>query len=252
MTHVSDEKDFERIVDGQSNVLVEFYAPWCGHCKSLQPEWDLASASYEPSDEVILAAVDATQAPALAKKFGVKGYPTIKYFPKGSKEAQEYSGGRTADTIVKWINEKVGTAKKVKLPPSAVTTLTKDNFESLVLGKRAALVEFYAPWCGHCKTLAPIYEKLALAYAGDSKSILIGKVDATEEQQLAAKYDVQGFPTVRYFPADLSEPDSTPYEGPRELDAMVKYVNEQAGLSRTVDGKLVPTAGRVARLDEVR
>ncbi len=140
VTHVSDEKEFERIVDGQAHVLVEFYAPWCGHCKNLAPEWELASASYEPSDEIMLVAVDATIAPALAKKFGVKGYPTIKYFPKGSKEAQDYTGGRTADTIVKWINEKVGTAKKVRLPPSAVTTLTKDNFESMVLGKRAALV----------------------------------------------------------------------------------------------------------------
>ena len=112
---------------------------------------------------------------------------------------------------------------------------------------------FFCPHtrCGHCKSLAPIYEKLARAYAGDSKSIVIGKVDATEEQQLASKYNIQGFPTVRFFPADLSEPYPEPYEGPRELDAMVHFVNEHTGLSRTVEGKLLPTAGRVTRLDEV-
>lgn len=49
------------------------------------------------------------------------------------------------------MNEKVGTSRKVKVAPSAVTTLTSDNFDELALGSRAALVEFYAPWCGHCK-----------------------------------------------------------------------------------------------------
>ena len=51
----------------------------------------------------------------------------------------------------RYINEKVGTSKKIKAAPSHVITLTADNFDSYVLGKKAALVEFYAPWCGHCK-----------------------------------------------------------------------------------------------------
>ncbi len=98
-----------------------------------------------------IAAVDATQAQSLASKYGVQGYPTIKFFPKGSTTPEEYQGGRTADTIVKWVNDKVGTTRKVKTAPSFVTTLTSDNFDQFVGGNKAALVEFYAPWCGHCK-----------------------------------------------------------------------------------------------------
>lgn len=119
-----------------------------------------------------LAAVDATQAQELADKYGVKGYPTLKYFPKGSIVAEDYEGGRTAETIVKydaqlhcktcstpfhvvfvccrWVNEKVGTNRKVKVPPSHVAALTTETFDSTVLGSKAALVEFYAPWYVYC------------------------------------------------------------------------------------------------------
>ena len=53
--------------------------------------------------------------------------------------------------ISRWVNKEIGTNKKIKLAPTFVTTLTTDNFDKHVLGKKAALVEFYAPWCGHCQ-----------------------------------------------------------------------------------------------------
>ena len=189
--HLTDA-NFDTVVDGSQNILVEFYAPWCGHCKNLAPEWESAAASFSPSDGIIIAAVDASTYSEIGTRFSVQGFPTIKYFAKGSKEPVEYEGGRTADTIVQWVNEKIGTDKKVKSVPSAVTVLTKENFEQQVQGSKAALVEFYAPWCGHCKSLTPIYEKLAQAYAGDAKSIVIGKVDATAETELGTnKHPIQ-------------------------------------------------------------
>jgi protein disulfide-isomerase A6 len=84
------------------------------------------------------------------------------------------------------VNNKIGTSKKIKAVPTAVTVLTTDNFDAHVLGKKAALVEFYAPWCGHCKELTPKYERLAQIYAGD-KNVLIGKVDATEHESLGSR-----------------------------------------------------------------
>ena len=80
---------------------VEFFAPWCGHCKNLEPHWK--SAAGELKGKVKLGAVDATVHQGLAGQYGVRGYPTIKFFPAGIKgEAQEYDGGRTSDDIVKW------------------------------------------------------------------------------------------------------------------------------------------------------
>jgi len=243
-----NSENFKSTVDGSTNVLVEFFAPWCGHCKNLAPEWKIAGETFQPSDDVVIAAVDATASPDLAKEYGVSGYPTIKFFAKGSEKAEDYGGGRTADTIVKWVNDKIGTSRRVKVAPSAVTTLTSDNFDELALGSKAALVEFYAPWCGHCKSLAPKYESLANVFAGD-KDVLIAKVDATEESDLANRFGVSGYPTLKFFPAGSAVP--VDYNEARELDDLVKFINTQAGTTRNSDGSLTAEAGRIASLDAV-
>ena len=126
------------------------------------------------------------------------------------------------------------------------TNNTNNMLIRLTSGK-GALVEFYAPWCGHCKQLTPKYEKLAQVFAGE-KDVLVAKVDATEENDLANKYDVSGYPTIKFFPKDGSEPVS--YEGAREVEDFVKYINEKAGTLRTPEGNLMPEAGRVKELDE--
>lgn len=96
----------KEVLDSKDMWLVEFYAPWCGHCKKLAPEWAKAASTLK--GKVKLGAVDATQFQELANRYGVRGYPTIKYFPAGSKlDAEEYDGGRTADDIIAWAENKL-------------------------------------------------------------------------------------------------------------------------------------------------
>jgi protein disulfide-isomerase A6 len=81
-----------------------------------------------------------------------------------------------ADDLVAFINGKVGTSKRIKKAPTAVVDLTPDNFDAVINAPGVAkFVEFYAPWCGHCKSLAPTWEKLATVFAGD-KEVVIAKV----------------------------------------------------------------------------
>lgn len=81
--------------------MVEFYAPWCGHCKALEPEWNTAARDLK--GKVKFAKVDATENEQLARRFGVQGYPTIKYFDYGDKasaaDAKPYEGARDAAGI---------------------------------------------------------------------------------------------------------------------------------------------------------
>jgi protein disulfide-isomerase A6 len=243
--------DFDDVVGQKGKAaLVEFYAPWCGHCKNLAPEWKIAGETFQPDDNIVIAAVDATENQDLAGRFGVQGYPTIKYFPAGSQEAEEYTGGRTADTIVSWVNDKIGTRRVVKKPPSAVADLTTASFDNVAMDPtKTVFVEFYAPWCGHCKSLAPKYEDLAKTFAGDT-DVIIAKVDATAHSELGQRFDVSGFPTLKMFPKEGKE-YPIPYEAARELPEMIDFVNEHAGTKRLPDGSLSPDVGRIAEIDEM-
>ena len=86
--------------------LVEFFAPWCGHCKNLEPHWKAAAS--ELKGKVKLGALDATVHTSVSNKFGIRGFPTIKYFAPGSdaSDALDYDGGRTTSDIVSWASAK--------------------------------------------------------------------------------------------------------------------------------------------------
>lgn len=99
-------KGFDAHLQANKHTLVEFYAPWCGHCKKLTPEYEKAAT--ELKGKVSLAKVDATEEKELASKYNVKGFPTLVWF-EDAKEV-EYDGGRTSDTIVEWVRSMTGPA----------------------------------------------------------------------------------------------------------------------------------------------
>jgi protein disulfide-isomerase A1 len=89
---VLTDETFSHALEHHPTMLVEFYAPWCGHCKTLAPEYAKAAQTLEKSDlQVKLAKVDATVNKAVAEKFEVKGFPTLVFFKNGVQS--EYTGG---------------------------------------------------------------------------------------------------------------------------------------------------------------
>jgi protein disulfide-isomerase A6 len=102
---------------------------------------------------------------------------------------------------------------------SPVVKLTKDNFKKLVIDSDDLwFVEFFAPWCGHCKTLAPSWEKAAKSLKGVIK---LGAVDMTTDQDAGAAYGIQGFPTIKFFGFDKSKPAD--FSGGRDADSIINY-----------------------------
>uniref|UniRef100_H0YU55 Protein disulfide-isomerase n=1 Tax=Taeniopygia guttata TaxID=59729 RepID=H0YU55_TAEGU len=187
---VLNDANFDTFTADKDTVLLEFYAPWCGHCKQFAPEYEKIAKTLKENDPPIpVAKIDATAATSLSSRFDVSGYPTIKILKKG--QAVDYDGSRTEDAIVAKVREV--SDPNWTPPPEATLVLTQDNFDEVVNDADIILVEFYAPWCGHCKRLAPEYEK--------------------------------AYPTLKIFrkgkPYD--------YSGPREKYGIVDYMIEQAG-----------------------
>lgn len=133
---VLTDKNFEEALNLQPDLLVEFYAPWCGHCKKLAPEYSKAAKKLKESDPPIrIAKVDATANTKLASTYKVEGYPTLKYFV--NKEPNEYTGGRTEETITSWVLK--------RHTPSLSKFSSLSSFESFSKSHKVTAVLFSSP-----------------------------------------------------------------------------------------------------------
>jgi protein disulfide-isomerase A1 len=124
--------NFDTEIAKYENILVEFYAPWCGHCQQLAPEYSAAAKTLaEANPPQYLAKVDVIENKELGERFGIDGFPDLKWFVNGVPS--EYPGGRTAAEFVGWIKKETG-------PPS---TEADDEAISKLLDVYMIAVVFY-------------------------------------------------------------------------------------------------------------
>ncbi|CAI5465358.1 unnamed protein product [Closterium sp. Yama58-4] len=230
--------------------FVKFYTPWCGHCKRLAPEWERLAAAFRSSVYVHIAQVDCDAHKELCSQFGVTGYPTLKWFPRNSLTPETYTGDREVEKLLEFVNQKSGS--RATLPagkPSLVVELTPDNFTEIVKDKtKHVLLEFYAPWCGMCKSLAPDYEVLAETFQYEP-DIVIAKFDADKYKGTVEKYKIKGYPELRWYPKDNKK--GVPYKTSRNLQPMIDFVNAMTNSMRKKGGLLDDDVGRIKDLDKI-
>jgi len=117
-----------------------------------------------------------------------------------------------------------------------VKVLTTENFDSWVGSQKVSLVEFYAPWCGHCKQLKPAYALAATELKEKGSSARLAKVDATKEQSLGSRFGVSGYPSLKVFRARKGVPKATEYKGGRSQVEIVSYMTKQEQPGSTLLG----------------
>ncbi|KAE9531198.1 hypothetical protein AGLY_010404 [Aphis glycines] len=203
------DSDFDSSVAEYDTSLVMFYAPWCGHCKKLKPEFEKAAKSLLKEDPpVILAKVDCTEAgKEVCNKFGVSGYPTLKIFRNG-EVSKEYNGPRDSAGIVKYMKSQVG--------PSSKDLSSEDIIKNFLSKDDVVVVGFFETETDLKGKFIQLANKLR-------EKVNFGH---TTSQSVIDKYNYKNN-VVLYRPKHLSnkfEPDFVIYDGEETTLALEAWI----------------------------
>lgn len=210
---------FDNVIASNDFVLVEFYAPWCGHCKSLAPEYAKAATKLlEEESPIKLAKVDATQEQDLAEFYKVKGYPTLIFFKKGN--TVEYNGGRQADDIVAWLKKKTG--------PPAIEVASAEQAKEVIAANNVVILGFF-PDQGSDKAVtflntAGLVDDQIFAVVTDEK--VIEELEAQPEDVILYKNFED--PRVKYEGKSFTEDDLKSWVFVQSMPTIVEFSHETA------------------------
>ncbi|EEY23823.1 disulfide-isomerase A6 [Verticillium alfalfae VaMs.102] len=210
-----DGKSYDRLI-AQSNYtsIVEFYAPWCGHCKNLQPAYEKAAKSLEGLAKVAAVDCDDDANKPLCGQFGIQGFPTLKIIRPGKKSGkpavEDYNGPRTATGIVDALVDKINNHVK------KVTDKDLDAFVASGTDKPRAIL------FTEKGTTSPLLRSIAI----DFLDVITIAQARNNQKAVVEKYGIEKFPTLILLPVGASEP--IVYDGAMKKPAIVEFLS-QAG-----------------------
>jgi protein disulfide-isomerase A1 len=205
---VLTDANFDEAIKAHDHILVEFYAPWCGHCKKLAPEWASAAGTLLSSgSSVRLAKVDATESKSLGERFDIKGFPTIKMFKAGTPS--DYQGGRSAADIVAYARKQSG--------PPAKTISTAAELDALQAAGEVVVVGYFADAAS-----AEAKAFISQATADDERQYVI-----SSSEEVKSKLGAAGDHVVLFKPYDEGRADHAVAAG-TSRDDLNKFVNGNA------------------------
>ncbi|XP_048776636.2 dnaJ homolog subfamily C member 10-like [Ostrea edulis] len=192
-----DRGTFRQLVHGADIGMVwivDFFAPWCGPCQQLAPEWRKLAKMLKDFEGVKIGQVDCQAQGDVCSSENIQSYPSIRLYSKNTEGLTQFyqynSWSRNAVNIMSWMFES-------NLVPSYLETVNQNTFYWTVLRSSTPwLIDFYAPWCNHCHMFRPKIEVVAKTLKGRVK---IGKVNCDMEQSLCQQVALSGYPSVRFY-----------------------------------------------------
>lgn len=221
--------------------FIEHYSPYCGHCRRFEPTWEeLVGDCEQELPSVQLAQVNCAAYGDLCEANKIRGYPSILFYEDGNM-LEEYKGNRDLDDLKQFLQRHVKAKDESKVsvaeveeepqpvlnPDGQVLSIPDPETFASTLEKGLAFIEFLAPWCGHCKALAPTWARLAAELKG---KVTVAEVDCTTQRSICSVQDIQAYPTLIYY----AKGTRSQYAGKRKLDQLKAFVdkNVSGGLRR--------------------
>ncbi|KAJ8900815.1 hypothetical protein NDN08_000114 [Rhodosorus marinus] len=205
----------EKVMESNETWFVEFYAPWCGHCKSLAPSWEKAAEHLK--GVVYFGGVNCDEHKDMAQKYGVRGFPTIKVFKGSGSRARrptEYQGQRSAKAIVD--------RAKMEIPNNVVEIKSGGIDSFLEDEKQLAHVILFTDKT----TTSTTYKSLSSAFLGKAS---LGEIRKKEAEAIKEKFEVTSYPAFVYFSPGANADQYSKYSGPTEPLALRNFIGNLVG-----------------------
>ncbi|KAG0272411.1 hypothetical protein BGZ95_011851 [Linnemannia exigua] len=223
---------FEAAIENGAT-FVKYYSPECVHSQKLAPTWEKLAVDRKDWQRTVgfkFAEVDCVAEADLCEENEVVSYPTMKLYHRGHQVAK-FANARTYESLDDFASamaseyievpegikpEEIGEVRVNAL--GKVVSLTPETYKSRTpFGPW--LVEYYAPWCGHCQALAPVWDELA-EHLKDK--VNVAKVDCTVNQEICYRQRIRGYPTIKLHQFG----ETIEYEGFRSGPAFAEFALE--------------------------
>jgi len=209
---VLNERNFEKVTSS-GHTFIKFYAPWCGHCQMMEPDWEEVGefvSSHQdmfPDRDLTIGEIDCVANSVLCLKEAVDAYPTIKMY-KPDNSAEEYVFARSGARMKRFLVDELIDVDNMPSDSIGIFKLNEFTFEKFINKNKVVLVKFHIPGCQHCVTFKTLYDDLVIKFLmEEAEDVKFAEVNCLEfdSVEVCSEEGVSGFPALHLYKDGMIE-----------------------------------------------